>query len=173
MALPRPSRFARAVALTAFAAGCNAADAPRPTADGPASVAVSVGDATLHLELAADPETRQRGMAGRDHVPEGSGMLFAFPGERPLAFVMRDCLIPLDLAFLDADGGVVRMHTMAVEPRRPDESDIGYEIRLHRYTSGGPAQFAIETAAGRLGALGLRIGDRVQFDREAVLRATR
>jgi hypothetical protein len=126
------------------------------------------------LELAANPAARYRGLSGRTHIPPNGGMLFAFRPAQPLEFVMRDCPIPIDIAFLDADGRVVAVHAMKVEPpRAPGESAVDYDDRLPRYASGEPAQFAIETAGGRLAELGLAPGAQVGFDRAAVLARTR
>jgi len=137
-------------------------------------VPAHIAGARFDLELAANPATRQRGMGGRRSVDRSSGMLFAFLREKPLAFLMRDCLIPLDIAFLDASGRVVALHTMPVEPpRRPEETAFTYEERLPLYESGSAAQFVIETAAGRLTEVGLRVGDVVEFDRAAALSHTR
>jgi uncharacterized membrane protein (UPF0127 family) len=92
-------------------------------------------------------------------------MLFVNAVERPQAMVMRDCAVPIDVAFLDFSGEVVAIHEMRPElPRRPGESQREYESRLRVYESGTPAGFAIETAGGRLGEVGLRVGDSVVFD---------
>jgi hypothetical protein len=56
------------------------------------------------------------------------------------------------------------------EPRREDETEFQYEMRLKRYPSRFPAQFAVETAGGRLAALGVKEGDRIEFDAEALKR---
>jgi uncharacterized membrane protein (UPF0127 family) len=78
---------------------------------------------------------------------------------------MRDCPVPIDVAFLDAQGRVVAVHEMAVEPpRAPGETPRAYEARLPLYPSGGAVHFAIETAGGRLRELGLAPGARVALD---------
>jgi len=91
----------------------------------------------------------------------------AFPSASLIQFVMRDCLVPIDIAFLDAAGRVVAMHEMTPEePRREGESELAYERRLKTYPSRFPAQFAVETAGGRLREVGLEVGQRVEFDLE-------
>jgi uncharacterized membrane protein (UPF0127 family) len=140
----------------------------------PGTVPATIAGQAFQLELAADPIVRHRGLGGRSEIPRDGGMLFAFRRAEEMAFVMRDCLVPIDIAFLDAAGRVLAIHTMRVEPaRRPGEDALDYEERLPRYASGGPAQFAVETAGGRLAELGLRPGQRVEFDRAAVLLRTR
>jgi hypothetical protein len=143
-------------------------------APAPESVPVVLAGERFHLELAADRASRHQGLSHRTHIPESSGMLFAFPEVGPLVFVMRHCVVPIDVAFLDDAGRVVALHAMAVEPpQRGDETPFAYESRLRRYASGAPARFALELAGGTLARLGLRVGDAAEFDRAAVLRRAR
>ncbi len=126
---------------------------------------VAIGGETFQLELALDSATRYRGLSGRDSIPRNGGMLFAMARSEPFAMVMRDCAVPIDVAFLDSEGRVIAIHEMQPEPaRRPDESPIEYERRLRAYPSGGPARFAIETAGGRLRQVGLAVGQRLPLD---------
>jgi uncharacterized membrane protein (UPF0127 family) len=67
---------------------------------------------------------------------------------------MRGCYIPLDIAFIDADGYVVKTATMAVE------DDLAGRIV---YSSDRPAQFALEVPAGTLAAANVKPGSKVIF----------
>jgi uncharacterized membrane protein (UPF0127 family) len=129
---------------------------------------VTIAGERFELEVARDPATQFRGLGGRTHIARDGGMLFVFPYPHATAFVMRDCPIPIDVAFLDAEGRVISIHEMKPEPPRSEgESASAYESRLKQYPSGLPAWFAIETEGGRMRELGLRGGDRVEIDREA------
>jgi uncharacterized membrane protein (UPF0127 family) len=87
---------------------------------------------------------------------------------------MRDCLIDIDIMFLDPLGTVLATHAMtAEEPRRPGESMVDYETRLERYSSGRPAQFAIELRGGMIEDLGVRKGDRIELDYNRLKRLAR
>lgn len=123
------------------------------------------------MEVALTEPHRVRGLSGRPEIDPKGGMLFVFPTSARREFVMRECPVPIDIAFLDSSGRVVAVHEMTPEePRREGESDMEYEMRLKRYPSRYPAQFAVETAGGRLGAVGLREGDKVAFDVEGLKR---
>jgi uncharacterized membrane protein (UPF0127 family) len=111
----------------------------------------------LRLELALNEAARFRGLSGRRELAQDGGMLFVFPEAEPRAFVMRDCLIPIDIAFLSESGEVVAWHEMQVEPAQTPE------WRLKRYASGRPARWAIELRGGSLRAWGLKAGDRVRL----------
>ena len=151
--------WALAAALVLAVAGVAVAQGALPTVD------AKIAGESFRLELAADSETMFRGLGGRTEIPARGGMLFAYPAPRPLAFVMRDCLVPIDIAYLDADGRVLNRHTMQVEPPRgDDESVAAYEARLPSYRSSGPAQYAVEVAGGLLDELGVRPGDRIELE---------
>ncbi len=162
--------------IALLAAACVDTEAPRPDAGAraPARAWVEMAGERFGLELALDEETRRRGLAGRRAIPRDGGMLFVLPSARPLAMVMRDCTVPLDVAFLDLTGAVLAVHAMRVEPpRRPGESPNAYASRLPPYRSGFPARFAIETAGGRLAEIGLRPGHRVVLDARALMARAR
>jgi hypothetical protein len=133
-----------------------------------------MGGATLELELAADPATRGRGLSGRSEIAEHGGMLFVFPGVAHRSFWMKDCLVDIDLAFLDERGRIVSLHRMLVEPpRRSYESNLSYERRLRGYPSRRRCQFAIELRAGSIESLHLQVGQAIELDRERLRKLAR
>jgi len=152
--------------LVALPLACSQSEpAPQTPAEVPDVVWVEMAGEPFELELALDPTTRYQGLSGRLAIEPNGGMLFVNTVEKLQAMVMRDCAIPIDVAFLDFAGEVVAIHEMRPElPQRPGESQREYESRLRVYRSGAPAGFAVETAGGRLGEIGLRVGDRVVFD---------
>jgi hypothetical protein len=160
----RISALAITVAMAALVAAAQPLATKLPTTD------VKIGGERFQLEVARDPSTQFRGLGGRTAIDPHGGMLFVFPSPRATAFVMRDCPIPIDIAFLDAEGRVIAIHEMQSEPPRgADESTGAYESRLRQYPSSLPALFAIETAGGRLRQLGVHGGDRIELNREALL----
>ena len=165
--------------VAGFGVGCDTGmaggDAPADAAgagdeqDAPETTRVRLGDETFRLELALDPATRTLGLGGREEIAPDGGMLFVFPQAAQMAFVMRDCPIPIDVAFLDGAGRVVAIHEMQPEaPRAEDEGFWEYENRLRKYSSRFAAQFAVETAGGRMAEVGLKVGDLVPIDTEAL-----
>ena len=130
------------------------------------TVRVWVADAAFDVELATDPASRLQGLSDRPVVPPQGGMLFVFPQAARREFVMRRCLVPIDIAFLDDAGRVVRTHAMRVEPPNTPEH------RLTRYPSRYPARYALELAGGTLERLDVREGQRVVLP-EGLLELTR
>ena len=147
------------LALVALAAAPVRAQGGLPTRE------VTIGGERFLLEVADEPGTQYRGLGGCTVIPRNGGMLFVHAAPRPLAFVMRDCPIPIDVAFLDAEGRVLNVHTMQPEPpRREGESVAAYEARLRSHPSAGAAQYAIELAGGRFAELGVGKGDRIDVE---------
>lgn len=103
---------------------------------------IRIGDRSLMVEVAATPETRERGLMYRGNLPADEGMIFIFPVEEPLVFWMKNTLIPLDVGFFDASGRLVNYRTMQPDPEGTADSDRVL------YSSTGPALYAVETTAG-------------------------
>lgn len=123
---------------------------------------VTLAGRPFDLELAMGVASRRRGLAGRASLDDDEGMLFVFTDAQTRSFWMYGCVMDIDIAFVDPIGYVTAIHTMPAEPpRREGETEIEYEQRLAKYTSGYPAQFAIELAPGRFEELGIEVGDRL------------
>lgn len=138
----------------------------KPTiVNGKAVVTLDGTDYTL--DIVADDPTRERGLGGVESLPKNGGMLFVFPNSQMRAFVMRDCLIDIDIIFLDPSGRIVAMHHMPVEPPQTEtENATQYEQRLKRFSSRFSAQYAIEIAGGRLETMNLQEGQLINLDTE-------
>ncbi len=121
---------------------------------------VELGGEAFELELAVTAAEQFQGLSDRAVIAEDGGMLFVFAEPRVRVFVMRRCPVPIDVAFLDRGGRVLRTHAMKVEPADTSEDD------LRRYSSVYPAQYAIEVAGGTLKRVGLKVGDVVELPGE-------
>ncbi len=119
---------------------------------------VTINGHTFHVALAMTPEERRIGLmnVSADELGQDEGMLFAFAGERPLGFWMKNTIIPLDIAFIDREGRIVTIHTMKA-------------LDTSSYLSKEPAQYALEVHAGRFASLGIQEGDQVRIQ-ETVLK---
>lgn len=151
------------VLLALVLGGCSD---PSPPVDGDLE-RVTLGDRSFELELAMAPESRRLGLGGRETLAENGGMFFVFPDAQPRRFWMYDCLMAIDIAFIDPIGYVTAVHTMPPEELRGEtESLLDYESRLPGYSSAYPAQFAIELAPGSFESLGIAAGDRISIPPE-------
>jgi len=104
---------------------------------------VRVGDRTLGVVVADEPDERYRGLRQREDLGSYDGMLFVFEGPTQTAFTMSTVPVPLDIGFYDADGRVVDRLRMQPCP-------IASEARCASYRASGPFSYALETLAGDL-----------------------
>ena len=101
------------------------------------------------VDLALTPGQQEKGMMHRASMPETSGMLFIFNNSKYRTFWMKDTLIPLDIIFIEEDGRIDHIHSMA-EPL--DRSFI---------TSGRDSWAVLEINGGLSDKLGIKEGDIV------------
>ena len=89
---------------TSLLAGCQIAppNAPKPLA--PLD--------QLRLEWADVYQEREKGLMGRSHLPENSGMMFVFEEPKTYCFWMKNTLIPLSVGFIDTQGRLVQIAHM-------------------------------------------------------------
>jgi len=159
------------IVMSALVLGCPGGEPSAGTSHavfGENVLTVTIKGEVFHLELALDDASRLQGLSDRASIADDGGMLFVFSDEQNRAFVMRRCLVPIDIAFLDAQGQVVWMYAMQVE----DDPDVP-DNRLKPYISHYPAQFAIELKEGSIGRLGLRQEDRIDLPLEELKRRCR
>lgn len=97
-------------ALLFTAAGARAEDCAVGVAD------LRQGSSVLRfqVEVADDEAERARGLMFREAMPRFDGMLFVYDKPEPVAFWMKNTLIPLDMLFFGADGRLVSVHENAV-----------------------------------------------------------
>jgi uncharacterized membrane protein (UPF0127 family) len=70
---------------------------------------------------------------GRKELAEGQGMLFVFSRPQPMGFWMKDTLIPLSIAYLNAEGIIREIHDMAPLTENPVPSvfrDLVYALEV-------------------------------------------
>ncbi|MBS3762505.1 MAG: DUF192 domain-containing protein [Planctomycetes bacterium] len=97
-------------------------------------VDLKIQDWQIQAEIADTPELRQKGLQGRQHLPQGSGMLFILDEPRVPQFWMKDTTIELSIAFIKEDGTIVSIKQM--EPRSPvhisPEEPVKYALEVRQ-----------------------------------------
>ena len=131
----------------------------------PGTEQVVIAGEQFQLEVAQDEVTRTKGMMGRTEIASDGGMLFIFPTSQLRSFWMGNCVVDIDIMFLDRYGRVTAIHTMKTEdPRKDDETEVAYKARMPGYSSVYATQFAIELHAGSIQRLGVDVDDKIELD---------
>ena len=127
---------------------CRAATAPPPS-----RVTLPSG-AVYAVEVPQTREARERGLMFRPRLAPRTGMLFIFPAVDRHAIWMKNCLIALDLVWLDDDKRVVAIEAGA-PPCAKDPCPI-YEPTI-------PSRYVLELPSGAAGLEGLAVGSVLRF----------
>ena len=90
----------------------------------------------FEVEVADDAQERARGLMFREDMPLTDGMLFVYERPQPVAFWMKNTLIPLDMLFLDQTGTVRRIARMTT-PLSTESVPGGNDILMVLEINGG------------------------------------
>jgi uncharacterized membrane protein (UPF0127 family) len=153
MNLKIPVPLARTVATLAMALTCLASAAgasAKALPVEPLDIVTARGAYHFKVEIADTDQTREQGLMFRKAMARDRGMLFDFKTAQPVAFWMKNTLIPLDMLFVGADGRIV---SIARDAAPMSETPI---------PSGGDALVVIELAGGRAAEIGAEPGDLVR-----------
>ncbi|HNV72003.1 MAG TPA: DUF192 domain-containing protein [Candidatus Ozemobacteraceae bacterium] len=116
-----------------------------------------LGTHPLRIMLARSLEEKMQGLMYFTHLDQDEGMLFVYPQTQRMAFWMKNTLIPLDLVFFNERLQVTEwIEGMQPGGQKPDHA-------LPRYTSRGPARYALELSEGSVRRLGIQSGQQLDI----------
>ncbi|WP_314261632.1 DUF192 domain-containing protein [Cardiobacterium hominis] len=95
------------------------------------------GERPIHAEVVYRDEDRARGLMYRPWLAPYSGMLFIFDPPQPVAFWMKNTLIPLEMRFYDAHGQRIARHLATPCTHAP----------CKHYPAHGQTAYVLETRA--------------------------
>ena len=128
-----PRRGLAVLAAVVVVAACSS---PRP------EVTVEVGGEAFAVELADTASEQREGLAGREELPAGTGMLFPFAERAEHQMWMAGMQVPIDVAWID-DDRVIGVATL-------DPCTDVDQTACPRSTAPGPATALLEVPAGAL-----------------------
>ena len=106
--------------------------------------------------LADTPDARGQGLMAQQDMRGYDAMVFRFDGASTGAFYMFRTVLPLSIAYIGVDGGLVSMIDM--DPCPEEEASA-----CPRFPAAGPYLHAIEVAQGDLASIGIVSGATVTF----------
>lgn len=112
------------------------------------TVELTAGMHLIHAEVAADFGSRSQGLMYRESLAPNAGMLFIFGEPETQCMWMKNTLIPLSVAFMDADGRIINIADM-----QPGSEQT--------HCSTKPAALALEMTQGWFGQRGIKAGAKI------------
>lgn len=106
---------------------------------------LTAGFHRIEAEVAASDRDRQLGLMNRREMPPQRGMLFVFDHENTHCMWMRNTLLPLSVAFMDARGVIIN-----IEDMKPQTED--------NHCAKVPARYALEMNVGWFAQRGIKPG---------------
>lgn len=97
------------------------------------AVVLRIGAAKVEAEVADEADERTIGLMGREELAEGKGMLFVFRQPQPMGFWMKNTLVPLSIAYINAAGVIREIHDMQPHDENPAQSafrDLVYALEV-------------------------------------------
>jgi uncharacterized membrane protein (UPF0127 family) len=112
------------------------------------TISLGAGIHLIRAEVAANDDTRMRGLMFRKSLEPNQGMLFVFDELSTHCMWMKNTLIPLSVAFIAADGVIVNIADM-----KPHDETTHCALR--------PVPYALEMDRGWFATRGLKAGVRI------------
>ena len=109
---------------------------------------LTAGFHRIEAEVAANDQNRQLGLMNRKSMPQQRGMLFVFAQNNTHCMWMRNTLLPLSVAFVDADGYIINIEDM--QPQTEDN-----------HCARKPARYALEMNLGWFAQRGIKPGSKL------------
>ncbi|MDO8471512.1 MAG: DUF192 domain-containing protein [bacterium] len=113
---------------------------------------IKINDASIRVEVVNTPETRQKGLSGREMLPEGTGMLFIFDSPVQDGFWMKDMNFAIDIIWIDEKFRVVNI-----------EKEVTPETFPKIFYPNQPVKYVLELPAGYTNRYYIDIGAVVQW----------
>jgi uncharacterized membrane protein (UPF0127 family) len=111
---------------------------------------VKLANQVYGLEFAANDQQRARGLMYRTELCAACGMLFDFGQSRHVGMWMKNTNIPLDVAYIDAQGTIINIEQMQPHTLQAHHSDTA-------------VRYAIEMNLGWFAQHKIEAGDSVRF----------
>ena len=112
-------------------------------------VQLTLNKHVIQAEVAKSKAQRRKGLMFRESLPQDQGMLFAYRKPKRICMWMKNTLIPLSVAFIDAYGTIVNIESMV-----PHSRDI--------HCSRTPVYYALEMNRGWFNQRDIGLGSRVE-----------
>ncbi len=111
-------------------------------------VTLQAGMFQIDAQVASTDYQREVGLMFRPQMAQHEGMLFVFEQTSPQCFWMKNTILPLSAAFIEADGTIVN-----IEDMKPQTTDSHCSLK--------PVRFVLEMNQGWFKKKGLKAGAKL------------
>ena len=126
-----------------------------PAPNQSSSKTLTVNGTTLSVEISDSDAERNKGLSGRDSLPQNSGMLFVYDRVGGHTFWMKGMRFPLDFVWIRGD--LVTEITENV----PNPAPNAPESSLILYSPKNNVDKILELNAGTVTSLNIKVGDKL------------
>jgi uncharacterized membrane protein (UPF0127 family) len=110
---------------------------------------LSAGMHLIKAEVAADEASREQGLMFREKMANNVGMVFVFDAPATQCMWMKNTLLPLSVAFIDAKGKILNIEEM--QPQT-----------LQSHCSKGQVLYALEMNQGWFKQKNIKVGSTIE-----------
>ena len=121
------------------------------------TVKIYLGAEQMDAEMCVTPRQTQTGMMFRKTMGTNDGMIFSLGVPQQAGFWMKNCFVPLSVAFIDPDGVIEEIHPLQVQ----DANTV--------YSTATNIRFALETPQGWFEAHHVTTGMVIRTERGSLL----
>ena len=121
------------------------------------TIKVWLGDQELTAEIAREQVQIATGMMFRTNIDENESMIFVLPNTERAAFWMKNCFVPLSVAYISPDGVIQEIHPL--EPQNTN-SVIAASDNI---------RFALETKQGWFERYNVKPGTVIRTERGSLM----
>ncbi len=117
------------------------------------TVKLWIGAEQMDAEMCVTPRQIQTGMMFRKTMGDNDGMLFNLGYSEQAAFWMKNCFVPLSVAYIDPEGVIVEIH-----PLQPQDTNSVFSATNN-------VRFALETPQGWFDKHNIKPGTVIRSER--------
>jgi uncharacterized membrane protein (UPF0127 family) len=115
---------------------------------------VIVNGKAFIVDVSDTAYTKTKGLSGRDPLKTNEGMIFLFEKPEKEGFWMKDMKFSIDIIWIDENMSVIHI-----------EKSLSPDTYPKVYYPESPAKYVLEVSSGQADALGLKLGDKIEFYR--------
>ena len=113
---------------------------------------IKLNNTSFAVEVADTPETRRKGLSGREALPEGTGMLFVFDAPSRYGFWMKDMNFAVDIVWIDERSRVIDV-----------EKEVTPETFPQVFYPDQPVKYVLELPTGAVDKYQIATGTVIQL----------